>query len=873
MGNLVILIDDQEIDYQDNDDFPLRFRRELADYKDPANRKGEVSYTLKLPNSTRNRLVFGSLQILEQSYKFQSLNDRKCVVTVGDIEVFRGVFKIKSVSDTTIEGFMVAKVGSIAVALKGKSLRDLTGFGELGFNGCDSIISQMELLYNNFQNPTDFNTDTLFCFPLVCRGKFFMPNVWSSSNLTTYLPSTPYVPFAPQSNTTINLPEGREIFGNKTYYLDYRSAPHLGFRDIPPSFFVVPILKQIFANAGYQLQGNWINSRRVKKLVMPYSAEREFIYNWQSLGTVISASNNNQSDTAQSVGIVWDGDQGNLRFAYAWSSLYYDRQYKLSNVLYPTNAPPVSVFAQQYSILYNVLHFEYAQLDNAFLVSTNHDLDNENNFKWSTYTAPVDGVYTFQYSFLIERNSPHGAGNSGRRFATRRKFGATKFQGDIPNNLDGGRTFTEANVFEDNIYLQEVIDANIGDVISGTFTAELKRGESVVFWISLLTFISDFEHDSGNLGIIPGDPVVPYADPYFIFSTIYLSNPAYVEHIAIDTVLSVRRFRIQVNIDNLPSTPERDRFGSNLKVAQNLPDVQQIEFLQSFQSLFNLYLSVDEKKRIAYLDPADTFFLPTQTAYDITQKTNRSTFVSSPPDLNKQYNFIWQKDSKDDYASRIGANYDYLFDTNISNNTDVSEVGSGIFALTEFDNFGLAVTEDVSDFTNPQYQSATTVRIPHLATKDDLSAPLNESVSTNYDFQPRLLQIKNVSYFDDQNPTLGIPLLVKVFEGLTGTVVDQYATLTRFAELSFADTNNVQNINLSWNSDSGLYRNYYQYLMTDLTRGFEATCEVLMNAIDYNEMQINRPIRYDGNIFYLKSITAFNPIRPQKVKITLIKRY
>ena len=47
--------------------------------------------------------------------------------------------------------------------------------------------------------------------------------------------------------------------------------------------------------------------------------------------------------------------------------------------------------------------------------------------------------------------------------------------------------------------------------------------------------------------------------------------------------------------------------------------------------------------------------------------------------------------------------------------------------------------------------------------------------------------------------------------------------------------------------------------------------DMIMNSYDWNEMQINRPIRYRGELYSLVSIQGYNPIT-QRCQITMIKK-
>ena len=88
-----------------------------------------------------------------------------------------------------------------------------------------------------------------------------------------------------------------------------------------------------------------------------------------------------------------------------------------------------------------------------------------------------------------------------------------------------------------------------------------------------------------------------------------------------------------------------------------------------------------------------------------------------------------------------------------------------------------------------------------------------------------------------------------------------YADLPAILQLDFADT-------LSWKV---LYPLYYRDFYDGISKGFEASCLVNLTAYDYTQLRINRPINYNGVIFYLKAINGFNPINNSLTKLNLFR--
>mgnify|MGYP003385931375 CR=1 FL=1 len=643
MNNVHIFINGSEVDFSDDKNFPVKLYRSVADYREPASRKGELSYTIKFPLTDRNRAVFGNLQLPEKSGKFQSTVVSRCVIVSESTEIVDGKFIITSVSDSEIEGYIVAQVGSIAVLLKDKSLRQIQSLEPIEFEGFNTIISNTDELYSANEDNTRWSFDKCMCFPIVCFGKFFVPNVWTSANLTQFLPSSEFIPDSAQSFTDITLPPGRDILGIQSFYLDWASQPHFDYFDLPPAFFIALILKSIFADAGYTLIGKWIQQRDVQKLVMPYSSDRDPIYNWTRLGRVVGRSKQdninpefNQSVFAKYNGFSPESPPSNKLRVRAYD-VRFDKFFAFDKVLYPTGSGTAKF--DQYFVLYNILHYRFITEDLAFSTYTTHTTAGDGLPSYTSFTAPTAGLYTFDVSFYLNENTDFGTPQDAiKRARTPRSFGATKYNGEIPDNLCGGRTLDPLSISENVLEFINLTDRPAPETITRTFTVQLERGDGVVFWIGMACFYSEFDNftdiDFPSLG---------YGPPNDVFAT-NNRDPSKCDTLTVETIASVLDFRVRASVANLPETVETDRFGELLQPAQNLPDVSQLDFIKSFISLFNLYLYVDDQNRTVSMESADDFFLPDDTAYPITEKTNRTTFVQSPPDLGRTYQFVWKND-------------------------------------------------------------------------------------------------------------------------------------------------------------------------------------------------------------------------------------
>jgi len=160
---------------------------------------------------------------------------------------------------------------------------------------------------------------------------------------------------------------------------------------------------------------------------------------------------------------------------------------------------------------------------------------------------------------------------------------------------------------------------------------------------------------------------------------------------------------------------------------------------------------------------------------------------------------------------------------------------------TEFELFSVVATDVFSQpFDSPNYRSLYQVSIPRMVGKDNYFDVPNAAGSGGYNYKPRLLKCIKAMIFDD----------MPITQRDTYNNLRSFASLAAIIQLDFADT-------LSWKT---LYPLYYRDFYDGISKGFEVSCLVNLNAYDYTQMRINRPINYNGVIFYLKTINGFNPV-------------
>jgi hypothetical protein len=835
-NSLEIYINGELIDYSDSNDFPLRLYRKAIDFKDPASRKGETTYTIKLPNTLNNQRIFGSLQQLDEIFKFRRGQVWNCIVNNGSQTVIRGIFYMTGVNETELEGYITAHNGEIGGLLDGKSLRDLTGL-EYEFTCWESM---RENIANQITN-LDTHFRSLVCYPLVSYGKYFIANIWGEGNV---IPASYY---GAPSFGNINIAP-KLIFGVDEYSLTDNSNTYLYFQDVPPSHYIKPILERIFFDAGFTVAGSWIEKQETKRLVMPYVGERDVIYNWELIG---KAQANGGANYVGAILFFQNYDFPGTNYNSFFDNIpttgneprYYDATNQINNALYPTGSS--QPLLTHYYTWFNLLRFPNNLQDLVFSLNTSTVLDQDSEPIYTLFTCPTDGVYTFDVELQVDlfADSPPYPASIDYGSIFKKAWGISVISGTIPNDLDNNRTIDLTNPLNSTVKFTDFIlfTGTINEIVE----LELKKNDKICIWISCImpcapdgTMITNSQITYATLPLWAQGQCNDFGGN--ARGDFYLPN-----------FMEASVTNVTINVKDLTETPERDRFGTLMRVPNNLPDVKQIDFLKSFINLYNLYLEVDTVNKVVWIESINDFYQPNILAYDITEKTNKTTFNIKPPDVPKSYNFKWKVDSGDFATIIKGSNYDVIYQTLVTGAQSEVVIDSGIFASTEFESFTVVQSNTVlSPFINPSYQNLYQVSLPRMVSKDRYYEPPNTAGSAGFGYEPRLLYVRDFSVMGS------MPITQRDDAG-----VRLYEQLPAFINLAFANPLSYQN----------LYVLYYRDFYFNVSNGYECDCDVKINAYDYSQMRINVPIFYNGVIYFLKSINGFNPVNQTITKITLFK--
>lgn len=805
-----VVINESEITLFQNTDFPLSLNRQLVDFKELGSRSGDFSLTLKVPNSEDNRRALMYFDNLTESNKFRKGIDNSCTIFANNITILSGLFYITAVGDEEISGYVLAKVSSLSKLLDAFRLRDIQGL-TYAFDGLATIQDNLNYHIINGASP-----EKVVLFGMVAYGNYFIANRWESG---LGYPCSRY----DSSEYGEKDVSPRQIFGNTTYFLNDNSNTQLDFRSIPPQVYVVAILKAIFRQIGYRLTGSWVNGQEARSLLMPFTSEKPYQYNYQNL--IDSEFEGN--------GLIGVDVQGFIKYDIT------DEEYQVptnDNYLQIVSNPidfPTGVGSDPNAITEFGKWWTMIRIIPVFNIL----VDNTFSLGQNTFIAPIGGTYKIEYSFRINDIDTYDL--LGVR-VFRKAFGISKFKGNLPQNLDGFSTLSEQlNFGTACVHYVNLINSNIGDTFTdnGNLEIDLEDGEVLVFWISTTQYNTwtGTRTIAVPIKVASLPPFIAITFPYSNGSGDWLNAPGDVPN-ELSSILEVNNTNFKITLTGA---------NSDVDIAPNLPDVKCVDFVKSFVSLFNLYLNVDDINKTVYMDSFKDFYLGNDLAIDITERTQLDSLQTSPSDMASDYFFEWLADDKDSITQKI---YNYTYKSKLDVANSLNTIDSGVFNSTEIQPFN-ALIRTTNDFNNAGYTSLSTVNLPRLvsdANQDNLS---NEIITDRYNFKPRLL------WFDGFDPNASIfgsslPIMhsgVNTTEPLAGVVKFKFRP---FKELFFE---------------------YYKTYLDGLAAGYELSMSLSINEFLWNEMQLNKPVLYENVVYCIKEIKGYKPDGKNLSKITLFR--
>jgi len=820
-----IFIKGQRVNLNDSGDFPISLKRSLVDATEPTKRAADSSFTVQLINDDAAKLAFGALAMIDRigTYKqYAAMPDSR--VYGGGVILLEGLFYLTKVSETTLEGFFVASEAPFAQLIQNRKMWELQ-LGTMFFDGIAAVNFLTEILadYDADGEPDAIPFPAFF--PLAVWGNIFLPNYWGSD--TNRVLSN--IDYAAEWGTVVALPPSRPILEQEEWTVDVGSVGHIDFRSLPPAWFITNLIKQIFADAGYAASGPWFGDDRARRTYLLFSGE-EPRWNWPYLAfgqweaganatTIRMLQTASYSAPNYAFGLPgWDGG-GLLDVTGTWDTL--------------ADSPWGPVWSNNFDYWragYKLISLSNQVRDYAFAGRT--PIAGQPFF----WTCPADGVYSFDLTFDVSffENTANPADLS--------KLGAgiTLYpEGQAVDFIDGNwlpAAQTDLEGWNNVIAITEITGTGAVN-LSGQ--RECTKGDVVVCWIA-------FTHWAANEGYLVGDfePGPPPFPSPLIWSK---------QITAIDAELEVNW------VGALDSVPPELVPTSALQPAQSLPDISQADFLNSIARIFNLYFEIDERNKRVSIDSINNIWNRNAPRVDVTRMIDRNTVQLLPPNVSRNYAFVWSEDSADYVATTIPAadGVDGQLDTTVQVVSDTT-LDTNPLTLAKSETYRL-IYDARLDFVNPRwFDEPKDVLIPHIASREGYFTQVNELDPDGFDFAPKLTVLESVT---EWSPALGP--VARVFD--EGEPIGDRDYLTEYARNMRSSPER-----LYW---SNLINAYYRNWIQALAEGHVLECQAIIDAATYNALTLRATVLVDGVDYSVLEVRGFNPANEtSKVRLKLARK-
>jgi hypothetical protein len=649
MADISLTLRGKPVDLPANPRNLVRLTQARAGLSDLTARIGEYSWPLTLPATRHNAGVFGPARLHPLGLgKFGADTDFDFVLTCGG-EVFTGIFRLASLKDgytgqLRMDGFSWAEL------LGERLLTDLQ-FRPIPYDG--SQLESIQLL----------NCDTSDVqAPLIAWGNFFHPPVTK-----TFLDGSTEEESLPASNLL---------------------AYPLAVDDYPLCVYARNVLRQMFADFGYSLQGRLLDTDEAREtLVTPAGYIRETAWPWGALML----------------------DSASVTAPPARSYIYYNTgpgdRYTNNAVGFDDQGLPTAPDFKQGQVFFLPVPMT---LD---LTSPTRYIEGDK----SRFTAPLAGTYTFQwsatlnggYQTIIHDTSATGIYTKELTVFRRTGLGVVVLRGGAFEAVDGGWLSGDGPVDTDvlppdsyrDIYSSSSSNRLAYGNYSGTLTVFLEAGDVVQF----CTFAKrKMQSNPDDISLLRGTFIVEFSAATFA-CTHYEDNDGVSE--------------------------------TQLYPARFLPQIKATDFLKDWLTRRDAVIVGNHAQRIATIMTRAELITAAGQPLDLTNRCNPSSMealptfgsgvgsvVFSPADVSDPLFPVpkGQKSTNDVVRVVVGTG------------TGEQAVGS-LFAPVGFRIY------KVQQGVGPFYRQES-VSLPTIAAEDGLKTPLADVANDVGGMEPRLLR-------------------------------------------------------------------------------------------------------------------------------------
>lgn len=262
VNNLRIITEFGELVYQSAESLNIQLNRIVDDMTDISNRFAEFSYDFDIPIVKENSLIFSFANVLGEKRVFVKNKNIDCQVLLNQSLLLDGVINLEGITQSAYKCKFFSKFKELIDVLNEddadgnqKTLRSLKLPLVKDWKYEDSIIDHV-LTYGNLDSDA-----TTHQYPLSFYSTYYCQESYYSG--TTDIQGYPFLNEADKQNY---------------YYLLNNFSGHdnrIYEHQVPPAIYIVSIVNQILADAGWKLGGQFFNDKNIKKIVLLYAGDED----------------------------------------------------------------------------------------------------------------------------------------------------------------------------------------------------------------------------------------------------------------------------------------------------------------------------------------------------------------------------------------------------------------------------------------------------------------------------------------------------------------------------------------------------------------------------------------------------------------------
>ncbi len=818
-----LIIEGQLCDLPDPKEFGIKFTRQFVDLEKIEARSGDFTYNISLPKTATNNIIFRNANLVDSVGKFVRTADYTTTFRTKGNNTLIGIFKLTKISDS-YEGILVSNEISWVKLLDGLNLNNLVNKDGTAwtfpFKGCGPANSA-----NTFTNLISGNTfdNSDVQFPLIPRSYFY---------------------------TTEQTVNNDGIYDDSLYT-----------SDIPPAPFRLKVVKKIFEQIQWSVDGDVFAEPEQQTVVTPFCSAQNYKYNFKYLydGSATGATYSAQ---------WWDypGGFAPARFANTWN-------WKIDLPSLPEGPGGSVTILDKRKVGFTYIH------PNSGVTSQNNTLHpfpisySSGGTLLSSNEYYNTGVYGGELCCDFSRTIGPNSGDTFYEFGGDSASGVyVTPQYNRPELQKGGLACYIWTSYEQE---KEVL-TNIAEYIWSEDVEAVVNNPYVVFyydaWQSAISgtpfSFQPYDQDA-EISLFPTDDF-GYVKEQFAADKqrVYLTGGTLnleMRNMSFDENTQLRWVwcAILPRFNNSFTTDYQGRSGFNLEnlsiryfaeptkntlddvnIGENLPVVSCTSYLQDFLAATHSLISFNNDNKTIRFDTYNNFFLPNEFAYNLTVQCQLKNGEPDmlPIPIQKNIYFKYAEDGND-----VLLNQDPTYGNLQITNDNVYSTGdnnvNSIFAATRTRTFYL-----YDNLLNP-------IELPTIMSVDALDA-IQSGITWDFSSSNRILKIDG--FYKDN---LGSNFLIPV-AGFPSPIM-----LSRFEDPR------PGKLSLRWDDENGIYETYYARYLNDIADSHIVEYLTKIDAFDYSQLIPQKPVLIDKQHYFLYKIDGFAPVLNKQTKIQFIRKF